>query len=848
MAASDNLILRLLLTAKDEASSVLSKVGASLSGLGEKARLAALGGIAALGAALAGIGKTGLDQAADFEVAMARIKAAGGTSAAELERLAAAAKKLGAESGVGPTQVAEALENLVKAGLNAEQALATLPQVLALAQGQMMSMGDASALVVKTVNQFGLEFTDAKTVVDLFATAANSAASSVPELQQALENTAVAARANGLSLQQTLAALNTLIQNGVPAAEAGEALQNMLLELGDASSAAYQQLLGSSAATKDFNGALQLLASGGQPARDLIAQFSERAQDAARILQAGRPFYEEQVKQLTALGTSAEDSAKILGGTFTSNLETLKATFGEFAQSLAEPYLPKLTESFKDATKWINENRQALSDWITTGLSPVTQAVDGFRIAIAKLQGDEAKVNAIQQEIEARTLAIGRALDGTSNEYRKAADAAKAFHGAVEPATQAAGRAADASKKQAVSLAALRTALTGAIAEYERAQLTGQGVATAQERLTAATTAYRAALTAQEPSQQASNAALAQTAPAAKAAAQGVAEISRATGAALPIQQEYRDGANVVTRALGDQATAALQAVPPQERLAIVMAAYTEAAGQGKDKLTQLTEEIARVRQASDGWRSGMDLNVVTLNSLRDTAEGTAQKLALLEERQRGGAKVEQEVAVARQAADAALARYNQGLEQNVIQQERAVAAAERGTQLGQQEADLYVQRAASALELARIKGDANEISRAESDLLDAQLGKISDAVEGQQQQIAAYDGLIEATRRKLAADGELSAEDQNTLATMADKRKAMELERQALIEAGEAAIDKAAAEKRAAEESKKAAEEATAAQQRAADDADRNARRMASVISYAGEALDQLNAKGKAA
>lgn len=872
MADSRNIILQLLITAKDNASAAVDGIKSRLGALGEQAAGLAKGALAALGAALGAVFKHGLDAAADFEVVMARIKAAGVGGAAELARLADAAKKLGAESGAGPTQVAEALENLVKAGLDAGEALDVLPQVIALAQGQMLSMADASDLVVKTVNQFGLAFTDSKRVVDLFATGANAASSSVQDLRQGLENASVAARANGLSLEQTIAALNTLIQNGVPAAEAGEALQNMLLELGSASSDAYQQLLGSSAATKDFNGALQLLAGGGQQARDLIASFSERAQTAASILQTSRPFYEDQVKQLTAIGVSAEDAAKIMGGTFTSSLSTLKATFGEFAQTLAEPFLPKLAEGFRDATKWINENRQALSDWITTGLSPVTQAVDGFRIAIALLQGDQAKVNEIQKEIETRTAAIGRALNGTSNEYRKAADAAKTFKDAAAPIPDALRRQVDATNAAAIAARdyANMAKTVSAGSELQRYYLE-------QSKLEAGR--YREELAKLPPeqqklvvAQQQGNAALQATAPAARAAAAGMNEIGqtapaiqkgvdaagklgagffeikRATEAAIPTQKEYTNGVNGVTQALTGQTAEWYKQLPAQERLAIAMQVYSESAGTGKDKTTQLAEELGRVRQASDGWRDGMSLDIVTLNSLRDTSELTAQKLALLEERQRAGEKVEHDLILARQAADAALARYNQGLEQYVTQQERAVAVAERGTQLGQQEADLYVQRAQSALELARAKGDANEISRAETDLLDAQMGKITEAIAGQQQQIAAYDDLIEATRRKLAADGELDASDQDQLATMADKRAAMALEKQALIDTGNAAIEKAAAEKQAAEESKQAAEAAAAAQKEAAYQAEQEAVRVAEKVVYAAKNFDQLSEKGQAA
>jgi len=53
---------------------------------------------------------------------------------------------------------------------------------------------------------------------------ANVAATSAQELAQGLETAGLEARKAGLSVQETIAALNTLTQNGQDAAGAGEAL------------------------------------------------------------------------------------------------------------------------------------------------------------------------------------------------------------------------------------------------------------------------------------------------------------------------------------------------------------------------------------------------------------------------------------------------------------------------------------------------------------------------------------------------------------------------------------------------------------------------------------------------
>lgn len=104
---------------------------------------------------------------------------------------------------------------------------------------------------------------------------------------------------------------------------------------------------------------------------------------------------------------------------------------------------------------------------------------------------------------------------------------------------------------------------------------------------------------------------------------------------------------------------------------------------------------------------------------------------------------------------------------------------------------------------------------RAENDELDLQIEKLNAATDRKADEIAAYADLIEATRLKLAADGELNASDQDQLATMADTLAAMELERQGLEQTAQSARDLAEAKREQAKakaEAKEAAERAAAA------------------------------------
>ena len=102
---------------------MLGRIRQSIGGIGDMAMTVAKAGIAALVAGIVAMGAAfanGLRNAADFETVMARIQAAGVSSAAELKKVA----------GAGAAQAAVGLEGLIKAGLSTSEAIGTLPKAL----------------------------------------------------------------------------------------------------------------------------------------------------------------------------------------------------------------------------------------------------------------------------------------------------------------------------------------------------------------------------------------------------------------------------------------------------------------------------------------------------------------------------------------------------------------------------------------------------------------------------------------------------------------------------------------------------------------------------------------------
>ena len=132
MADSRNLVLQLLITARDEASSVFGKV---FSYLDDNTKVVA----GKIRDAFTGLFGGGLKSAADFEAQLDRVAAKGGYTGSEMEDLKKKTALLGSQFGVTGTEAAQGMESLAAAGLSAKDAIGALPAVLALAASEQIS-------------------------------------------------------------------------------------------------------------------------------------------------------------------------------------------------------------------------------------------------------------------------------------------------------------------------------------------------------------------------------------------------------------------------------------------------------------------------------------------------------------------------------------------------------------------------------------------------------------------------------------------------------------------------------------------------------------------------------------
>jgi len=176
-------------------------------------------------APLAAIAASSFKVAADFELAMKKVKAISGATGSDFKLLETNARELGASTVFSASQVAELQLEMAKLGLGAKEIKNATGDTLALAQAFGTELGPTAEAVVKTLNQFGLGADDSGRVADVMATAFANSALDLEKFSGSMANAGPVAKTFGFSLEETTALLGVLANNGIEGADAGTKLK-----------------------------------------------------------------------------------------------------------------------------------------------------------------------------------------------------------------------------------------------------------------------------------------------------------------------------------------------------------------------------------------------------------------------------------------------------------------------------------------------------------------------------------------------------------------------------------------------------------------------------------------------
>jgi len=397
MPAQD-LALRLLISAKDGASGVLSALTGTFARLAAAA--AAFFGARAAAAFFADM----TTQAGELQRQLSILQQVTNALPADLAELRAAADAVGA-SGASVLGAVAAQIELGKAGQSTKEIIASLIPTLDLANAAQLGVSESAAIMTRTLAGFGLGAQHAAQVANTLVAGANASNTSVQGLAEALSYAGPMASAAGYGLDQMVAAIGAMANRGVDASRAGTALNSILSQLADPASTASAALGDMGISTRDLFEVLGELAQGGPAANRAILAFGMEAGPALRSLIAqGASGIEALRQQVAGTGDDAAKAAAAIQDNLPGALASLGSTWETIKTRLGEGLLGPVQREVKaltaQLTGWLASGQleKLRADLVTvfeSAAGAVRKFVGDFDLgALLKKAGDFAKDSA----------------------------------------------------------------------------------------------------------------------------------------------------------------------------------------------------------------------------------------------------------------------------------------------------------------------------------------------------------------------------------------------------------------------------------------------------------------------
>ncbi len=327
--------------------------------------------------------------AVDFDQSMADLSAITGSVGDELEDLKQTAREVGKASGLGASESARAFAVLAgQIDVPIESLKVLQRETITLAQAGALPLEDAANAVAGTINQFGLEASEASRVVNVLAAGSRAGGAEVVDLSESFKVAGAAANAAGVSIEETAGALEVLAQNNTKGAEAGTAMRNMLV--------AMQARLGIDVSKTGFVGGLKIIQqeldkmqSPVERTTFLAKAFGRENMVAAQFLLSNADAVEEMTTAVTGTN-SAMEQAEIRNDTWAHKMEVARAKIDDVLismTSLSGSLLPmagiigEQVSKFAGLIPIISSASKMLQGFsIKTAIATVTQ--QGFNAAL----------------------------------------------------------------------------------------------------------------------------------------------------------------------------------------------------------------------------------------------------------------------------------------------------------------------------------------------------------------------------------------------------------------------------------------------------------------------------------
>ena len=351
----------------------LSKIG----GLAVKGLSVATGAITGTATALGGVSIAAIKAGSDFESQMSRVQAISGATGSEFNKLKEQAIQLGADTAFSSSQAAEGMENLAAAGFTTSEIMDAMPGLLDLAAASGEDLASSSDIAASTLRGFGLEAADAAHVADVLAANANKTNSSVADTGEAMKYVAPLARAAGLSMEETAAAIGIMANAGIQGSQAGTTLRGAISRLSKPTKQMSECMADLEISFYDSEGNMKSLAEQTRMMEEATAGMTDEQRNNVLVTLYGQEALsgmlalmnegDGALQELTHAYETCDGSAKAAAETMQDNLAGALDQLGGSAETLGIVFYESVSESLKETAKSATDSINNITEAFRNG-------------------------------------------------------------------------------------------------------------------------------------------------------------------------------------------------------------------------------------------------------------------------------------------------------------------------------------------------------------------------------------------------------------------------------------------------------------------------------------------------
>ena len=377
----------------------VSGVNNKLDSIGKAAKTAAKIATAAFAAVKIGdFVKDAVDTYSEFNQAMAETAGIAGATEDEYKQLQAAAQEMGKRTTKTATEAAQALGYMSLAGWNVNDSISALEPVLRLSEATSMDLATCSDLVTDSMSALGLGVDDLTNYLNVAVQANNKSNTTAQALMEAMIGCGGAAKSAGMDYKQTAAALGILANNGIKGAQAGTALNSMLVRMTtkDVAQKAFKEL---GVSIYDSSGAMRNM-------QDILVELNG----------AMSGLSQEQKNNYMAA---------IAGTNYYTQFGYLLEGVAEGADGAASTWT-QLTEAFENSDGALDAMADTMTDTLPGAMAIFGSAVDDAKIRLCEVFAPLAK-DAIKGVADVIPSITDRAVGVAQSFYNTVVPAAENF-------------------------------------------------------------------------------------------------------------------------------------------------------------------------------------------------------------------------------------------------------------------------------------------------------------------------------------------------------------------------------------------------------------------------------------